>query len=160
MQDGGRLLLTIEHASMEDAGDWALELETPTSSLETRCKVTVVELPKMEHPKPQEFELPALVRVRQRNDSSSSTSGSSSKRSRQVEEGEAPKFHRLLEDLCTREGENVVLSVTSTTVPQPSVLWFRNGMRVERTNSNYIIKSDQGLFGGVFGVILKVEVVL
>lgn len=158
IQSGGRLMCTINNASMEDAGEWTLIVETPNSTVETKCKITVKEPPKpiedddskSERQKSYDFELPAISRIRQRKDSDSSIASSlSAKRARHMEEeekekGEPPRFHHLLEDLSAREGENVILSVTSTTIPQPNVLWYRNGLLIERTSSDYIVKSDQG----------------
>ncbi|KAI6190037.1 hypothetical protein M3Y97_00073300 [Aphelenchoides bicaudatus] len=157
-QDGGRLLCTIENATLDDEGEWMLVVETPQSTIETKCRITVKVPPKpVEIEKPPahdafESALPAITRIRQRLDSeTSSASSPASKRLRQIEEepkerGEPPKFHHLLEDLSAREGEHVILSVTSTTIPEPNVQWYRSGILIERTNSNYIIKVETGRF--------------
>jgi hypothetical protein len=154
-QDGGRLLCTIECASSDDEGEWTLIAETPKGKFETKCRITVKEPPKpVEIEKPpthEHFEsaLPAITRIRQRLDSENSTSSSPTKRARHIEEepkehGDPPKFHHLLEDLTAREGEHVILSTTSSTIPHPFVQWYRNGILIERSNSDYIIKFDQG----------------
>lgn len=158
-KDGGRLICRIENASVEDAGEWTLVAETPNSTIQTKCQITVKEPPKPtkgeKSIKPMESEqiesaLPAITRIRQRLDSETDTASSPTKRARKEEDeetGEPPHFHHsLLEDLTAKEGESVVLSVTSTTIPNPTVQWYRNGVLIERSNSNYIIKSDQGRF--------------
>ncbi|KAI6213450.1 Immunoglobulin I-set domain protein [Aphelenchoides besseyi] len=71
-----------------------------------------------------------------------------SKRSRvrredkEIETGSPPVFHHLLSDLNARVGERVVLSVTSTTTPEPTVSWMRNGTPIKRTDADYVVRSD------------------
>jgi hypothetical protein len=157
VRDGGRILCTIENASLEDDGEWTLIAETPKCTLESKCRIIVKEPP----PKTEEsdlkkqfdFEIPAITRVRHRVDSESSAASSPvTKRAKHLmleeekEREEPPKFHHLLEDVSTREGESVILSVTSSTIPEPSVFWYRNGLLIERTTTNYIIKSDKGKY--------------
>ncbi|KAI6186493.1 hypothetical protein M3Y98_00138600 [Aphelenchoides besseyi] len=65
---------------------------------------------------------------------------------RETETGSPPVFHHLLSDLNARVGERVVLSVTSTTMPAPTVSWMRNGTPIKRTDANYVVRSDCGRY--------------
>ncbi len=58
-----------------------------------------------------------------------------------------PNFHHLLIDQSVKLGESKILTVTNTTMPEPTVEWFRNDYRIDSNDHKYILKHDKGLVG-------------
>ncbi|WKY09394.1 hypothetical protein Q1695_002059 [Nippostrongylus brasiliensis] len=61
-------------------------------------------------------------------------------------EGCAPLFHHVLTDCSVKIGEQKILCVTNTTLPEPAVQWFHNGYRVYESDAGYLLKHDKGRF--------------
>ncbi|VDO18805.1 unnamed protein product [Heligmosomoides polygyrus] len=61
-------------------------------------------------------------------------------------DGSAPAFHHQLTDCSVKIGEQKILCVTNTTLPEPSVEWFHNGSRVLENDADYLLKHDKGRY--------------
>ncbi|KAF8382632.1 ttn-1 [Pristionchus pacificus] len=74
------------------------------------------------------------------------------KKSKEKETGEMkyseepPKFHHKLSDCSSRIFEPFTLVVTNTTLPEPSVTWFRNGKEISRADVQFSQKHDKGRY--------------
>ncbi|GMR58628.1 hypothetical protein PMAYCL1PPCAC_28823, partial [Pristionchus mayeri] len=74
------------------------------------------------------------------------------KKSKEKETGEMkyseepPKFHHKLSDCSSRLFEPFTLVVTNTTLPEPSVTWFKNGKEISRADVQLSQKHDKGRY--------------
>ncbi|PIO76038.1 immunoglobulin I-set domain protein [Teladorsagia circumcincta] len=57
-----------------------------------------------------------------------------------------PAFHHQLTDCSEKLGEQKILCVTNTTLPEPSVEWYHNGVRIHESDPDYLQKHDKGRY--------------
>ncbi|PIO73038.1 immunoglobulin I-set domain protein [Teladorsagia circumcincta] len=57
-----------------------------------------------------------------------------------------PAFHHQLTDCSEKLGEQKILCVTNTTLPEPSVEWYHNGDRIHQSDPDYLQKHDKGRY--------------
>ncbi|KAE9553836.1 hypothetical protein FO519_002966 [Halicephalobus sp. NKZ332] len=141
-KDTSRFSLRLRHIDPSDEGTYTVRLEKDGKVLQSDGKLKVKKLELLEE---DDF-------IRNTTSRTSVTSDSRKKKqSRTLSDEESvfdspPFFHYTLEDETVKEGDRMVLSVTNTTMPEPDVEWFKDGIQVFSDEFKYSMRKDKGRY--------------
>ena len=141
-KDTSRFSLRLRNIDPSDEGVYTIRLEKDGKVLQSDGKLKVKKLELLDD---DEF-------IRGTTARTSATSDSRKKKqSRTLSDEEPvfdspPFFHYTLEDETVKEGDRMVLSVTNTTMPEPNVEWFKNGIQVFSDEFTYSMRKDKGRY--------------
>lgn len=141
-KDTSRFSLKIRNIDSSDEGIYTIRLEKDGKILQSDGKLKVK---KLELLTDDEFD-------KNKTDNSLSSFGLNQKTSRQLLPDDEPIFdsppffHYILQDETVNEGDRMILSVTNTTMPEPVVLWYKNGVQIYSDELKYSMKKDKGRY--------------
>ncbi|KAK6011907.1 immunoglobulin I-set domain protein, partial [Ostertagia ostertagi] len=121
--------LTIKNIEESDAGRYSCRATNELGSITTKANLTVGK--RKAETSPAELSMKKSTKIT-------------------VEEVEVndspPTFHHKLTDCSLKLGEQAILCVTNTTLPEPSVEWYHNGDRIRESDPDYLQKHDKGRY--------------
>uniref|UniRef100_A0A7E4UYK2 Muscle M-line assembly protein unc-89 n=1 Tax=Panagrellus redivivus TaxID=6233 RepID=A0A7E4UYK2_PANRE len=138
-KDTSRFSLRIRNIGLDDGAVYTVRLEQGSIVLQSDGKLTVKKAAVSEEPETSKRK--------------STTDDDESKKKRSRKPGEPdvdtfdspPYFHYKLEDETVKEGDRMILSVTNTTLPEPDVEWFKNGIKFS-PDVKYAMRKDKGRY--------------
>uniref|UniRef100_A0A914CI05 Ig-like domain-containing protein n=1 Tax=Acrobeloides nanus TaxID=290746 RepID=A0A914CI05_9BILA len=121
--------LSIKNISPTDAGSYHCVFEKGTTQIQSGAKLTVTKKAE-EKPEPDAKK----KKIKKQGTPPSDIFDS------------PPSFHHKLSDEVVKLGGSIVLSVTDTTMPEPAVEWFRDGVRIISDQQKYSCRHEKGLY--------------
>ncbi|VDK50737.1 unnamed protein product [Anisakis simplex] len=117
----GVVELDVKNIEKSDEGTYTMRATNEIGSVESKASLVVEEVKKKKKKKDDEKEP-----------------------EREEIVGSAPTFHYQLTDQTVKLGHPAILTVTSTTLPEPEVEWFHDTAPVDINNPKYAFRHNKG----------------